>query len=320
MRLLNASLRSAALRAGGLRILRTVSRPGARIIVYHRFPESCQASLRRQCAYLRKCYRIVRLDDIRASLNGGLPLDRNALAVTVDDGYRDFFQVAYPIFHEFRIPVTVFLTTGFLDGQCWLWCDLVGWLFRHSPLDAVELRCGERDYRLPLNSEAERSHAAAVIKDAAKQLDQDLRARFLAELPAWLRVAPPEVPPPSHQPLLWDEVRRMQRDGISFGAHTVTHPILSSIHSEEHLQNEIAGSRRRIQQETGGLVLHFAYPNGTLRDVNPAVVRVVAAAGFASGCLADFGVNPSSAHPYLLQRNPVEAVTAVEMFGRYVLR
>ena len=68
----------------------------------------------------------------------------------------------------------------------------------------------------------------------------------------------------------WDQVREMQKGGIEFGAHTVHHPILTNIPSEQ-AREEIVGSKHRIEEEVGGPVLGFAYPNGQASDLNEKI-------------------------------------------------
>ena len=62
-----------------------------------------------------------------------------AVAFTIDDGYLDHAKVAAPIFAEFDCPVTTFVTTGFLDGQLWLWWDRIQYVFENTPRTSVTL-------------------------------------------------------------------------------------------------------------------------------------------------------------------------------------
>jgi peptidoglycan/xylan/chitin deacetylase (PgdA/CDA1 family) len=39
------------------------------------------------------------------------------VALTFDDGYRDFYTEVRPLLHEFDVPATVFVIPGFLDGR-----------------------------------------------------------------------------------------------------------------------------------------------------------------------------------------------------------
>jgi hypothetical protein len=65
-------------------------------------------------------------------LHSGEWLPDNALAGTVDDGYRHFLDVAYPVFAAHGIPVAVCLVTDFVERKCWLWFGRVTCAFLRS--------------------------------------------------------------------------------------------------------------------------------------------------------------------------------------------
>jgi peptidoglycan/xylan/chitin deacetylase (PgdA/CDA1 family) len=65
--------------------------------------------------------------------------------------------------------------------------------------------------------------------------------------------------------LNWDEVREMDRNGISFGAHTVTHAFLPGM-PQEAAKEEIRKSKEIVEAEVGKPVRHFAIPNGKPED------------------------------------------------------
>src|SRR4051812_15849597 len=92
---------------GGFNLARYVYRRSLRIVMYHRFlyDRQTQNHLLRQCRHFRECYQLVSLAQVSTALQQGRPLPDNALLVTVDDGYADFYEVAWPIFSSFKIPV-----------------------------------------------------------------------------------------------------------------------------------------------------------------------------------------------------------------------
>src|SRR5690348_15235721 len=110
--------------AGGLDIVRWWKRKRVRILMYHRFHVAPQ-TLAAQLAHIRKTYALISISQVAGWLESGAPIPDHACAVTVDDGYRDFFDVAYPVFQEYGIPATVYLVSDFLEGKLWLWTDRV---------------------------------------------------------------------------------------------------------------------------------------------------------------------------------------------------
>src|SRR6266566_3357322 len=129
---------SAFHRAGGLAAARWLNRKGVRILMYHQF-NTPAAALATQLAHIRGRYAPLSLAQVADWLTSGAPIPDNACAVTVDDGYRDFFDVAYPLFREYRIPATVYLVSDFLDGKLWLWTDRVRYAFLRTPLEVASM-------------------------------------------------------------------------------------------------------------------------------------------------------------------------------------
>jgi peptidoglycan/xylan/chitin deacetylase (PgdA/CDA1 family) len=237
----------------------------------------------------------------RLHSHGGLP--ENALAVTVDDGYRDFLDVAYPVFAAYEIPVTVYVATDFIDGKCWLWFDQVAYAFRHAELLDVklELHPGRRLF-LRLESGSARVKAANVVNEILIQLSNRERLAFLESLPGQLDVELPAQAPTEYRALSWNEIRDLASRSVEFGAHTQTHPILSRLDSQAELSQEILGSKRRLEEELGRAVAHFCYPNGKERDIGPMVVQTVRAAGIATGVTAESGLNHPGCNLWSLRR------------------
>ena len=304
-------------RTGALRTVRFLRRKALRILLYHRFPLATRSALEQQCAHLRAHYNPVSLTQVAHWLHNGQPLPANAVAVTVDDGYRDFFYVAYPIFRQFEIPVTVFLTTSYLDEKCWLWVDEVDYALTRTTLNRFEIRSASGDnLEFRLDTAKARAQTASAINGMAKRLPNPKKLELIRDLMNTLRVSHPEKMPAEYEPLHWDEVRAMTRGGIEFGAHTKTHPILSRLTSQNELKIEIEGSKARLEEELGTPVLHFSYPNGMEQDFQPAAVELVKNSGFQTAVTAMAGLNLYGCDPFRLSRVPVEPTHPEQLFQR----
>ncbi len=295
-------LLDAVFRHGGLNLIRYWNRNAVRILMYHRFA-GMESGFAAQCDHLAARYHPISLTETHRTFKNGDALPSNAVVITIDDGYRDFYTSAFPILKSRGIPATVFLVTEFLDGRLWLWTEQVQYAIEHTSRRECEIPIDSRaPLRLSLLSPVQRAQAIGAIKQALKTIPNHARLATLAALPEILGVQIPESPPAGCEPLAWDQVREMARSGIEFGGHTRTHPILSRIELEDELKSEIAGCRARIEQELQSPVSHFCYPNGQAEDVNAAVLRVTREAGYESAVSAIWGLNKPGADAFLLRR------------------
>jgi peptidoglycan/xylan/chitin deacetylase (PgdA/CDA1 family) len=74
------------------------------------------------------------------------------------------------------------------------------------------------------------------------------------------------------------QLRAWHDAGMEVGAHTRTHPFLSTL-GEREIREEVLGSRADLEDRLGVQVTQFCYPYG---DHDERVVGVVRAAGFAA--------------------------------------
>ena len=99
------------------------------ILCYHRFgPRGSQlavtpAAFEAQMEYLaRNGYHVLPLARVLAFLERGEPIPRKSVVLTIDDGYRSTFEVAFPVLRKYGFPATVFLYSDFVgapDALTW---------------------------------------------------------------------------------------------------------------------------------------------------------------------------------------------------------
>ena len=90
--------------------------------------------------------------------------------------------------------------------------------------------------------------------------------------------------------LSWREIREMHGYGLEFGAHTLTHPDLTRLPSNQ-VEYEIRDSKAVIEEALGVPVPSFAYPYGRYDDR----CRDIVSRHFACACSDRLGlVRPSS--------------------------
>jgi len=286
---------------GAIQGYRILNRKAVRVLMYHRFPRDIKP-LREQCQHLRRHYQPISLRKLVDTLIEGSPLPANAVAITVDDGYRDFYLYAYPVFREFGIPSTIYLVTDFVDQKCWLWWDRIAWALQESPLDYISLNLADGVSKVfSLQTSADRLESAQSLTKCLMNLANGARLKILEGIPRLLQVDIPTLPPPQYQSLTWAEAKEISSNGVELGAHTETHPILSRLDDSQALA-EIQGSKRKIEKEVGGQVVHFCYPNGSAVDFTEHTVDIVKRSGFLSAVTTQRGMNDLKSNLFLLRR------------------
>ncbi len=106
------------------------------------------------------------------------------------------------------------------------------------------------------------------------------------------------------------DAREMSAAGVHLGAHTRSHPCLTS-QSPEQAWDEIDGSRRDLQDVLGIPIPSFAYPYG---EYNADVQAMVERSGFRIACTVDAGLNTLVTSPYALRRAEVYGTDAWPRF------
>lgn len=70
--------------------------------------------------YQRKGYSFISIDNI-FNFHFSFFNSHRWVCITLDDGYRDNYTLAYPLFKRMSIPFVVYVTTGFIDNQREMW-------------------------------------------------------------------------------------------------------------------------------------------------------------------------------------------------------
>ena len=267
-----AQLKRAALRGAGTppgdAVLRGMSgRGGALVLAYHRFrtpqrppvpsdPDAVATdALDAQMRHLRRHFDVVGPEDLPAALAGRR---ERVVVVTVDDGYRDGYEVAFPVFAAHGIPATFFIATGFPDGEARAWWEELRRMVERAAVpslprsrwlpEEVPVRGPAREPAIRL---LQRLYARLPAEEAAMFLGHVGRAAGTGRLPA----------DPGGTWMTWDMVRALRRGGMRIGGHTAHHPVLSRL-SPEAQRAEVARCGARLEAEVGEPMRWFAYPVG----------------------------------------------------------
>lgn len=273
------------------------------IVNYHRILESADplldtepdaATFRWHMQLLAERFNVLPLADAMQALEHERMPPR-AVCITFDDGYRSTHDLALPILREFNLPATVFVSTGYVIDGANMWNDRILEAVRALPAGMLDLRsAGLLEY--PVHNAADRKRTLIALTETAKYLPPPQREELIGELEARARVYGCGLM------LTPDMLVALARQGIEIGAHTVSHPILTSL-DDEAAMREIVDSKRYLESTIGRPVRFFAYPNGKVdMDFDQRHVAMARAAGFDAAFTTAVGAANRRQDRYALPR------------------
>jgi peptidoglycan/xylan/chitin deacetylase (PgdA/CDA1 family) len=273
------------------------------ILTYHR---ASGGDLRRHLLYLRRHYRMLHLEEALKELSNP-PHDqkygrdhRTLLVLTFDDGYRDNYMHAFALAQQLQVPITIFLIPGYIESGEYFWWLVGDHLVHHTGVDEVTIE--GRTYRLRHPNEG--NLLAQAIDDHARHSRSVAeREAFLAAVRQALSVASSAPLDEAMQPLTWVQICEMEKSGwVSFGAHTMHHPILANLSDPEEVHYEVTECRRVLEQHLGHPIRIFAYPVGQHEHIGDQGLRSVRDAGYDWAVTTIYGTNTSQNDPHQLRR------------------
>ena len=95
------------------------------VFMYHRFEESNHPStnisekvFREHLAYLKENnFNVLPVSRLIDFFNGISSLPEKSVFITIDDGYRSFYDIALPILLEFKFPFSIFISTDYVSDD-----------------------------------------------------------------------------------------------------------------------------------------------------------------------------------------------------------
>ena len=255
-----------------------------RIIMFHKICPSTQKDFsclnvddfRQYLKYIKKYYYPMKVCDLVNSRNEQGFYPRNAVAITFDDGFKSFYDFAWPVLQEFEIPATIFVVPDLVEQQSWIWPDQLSYIYDNG-----------------LNSFTDKTKNQLTAE--LKKMPSEKRDMFISDSIKRSGMAMPNNIPENFQLMTWKLLKELSESSlVEIGSHTLTHPILSTENSQNSWE-EISTSRRVLERKIGRPVKSFCYPNGQIGDYRSDQMEMIRKAGYSCGIASHFGyVTPDS--------------------------
>jgi peptidoglycan/xylan/chitin deacetylase (PgdA/CDA1 family) len=248
--------------------------------MYHRISppgstEGISADIfRQQMEIVKRSFNVMTLNELMRSHDNGYTPD-NAVVVTFDDGYHDFADYAFPVLRELDIPATLFVTTGFVSEELWLWPDQIRYALDQTKVPKIQLPGVSGTF----NIAEELEQCWHRIADHCMLVSNTEKLTLIDALFERLDLEKPIKAPEAYRPLTWDQIRAMGGLGLEVGSHSHSHPILTQLDDNE-LRSELVTSQEVIRKQLKFDSPAFCYPNGQKVDFDRRVKKALLDLGY----------------------------------------
>lgn len=285
--------------SGGYGLSRFISRSIPKILMYHRFSVNIkpgfvsQEAFEKQVVYLKKRFHLVTLSDLVNYYSNNGYYSPNSVVISIDDGYSDFYEIAFPILKKHNVSATLFVTTRFIDGNFWLWPDIVKYILENT--DDLQLPSINNSIGFSSKSmiENDKNNLWYLIVTYLLMITEDEKISWLDEFNKLHGYKLPQSPVKGYRALDWMKIIELQENNIEIGAHSMTHPSLGRL-KDVYLEGEIKGSVDEIESKIGRRPTSFCFPNGQPSDYSELVKMHVKEAGCQSAVTAFYDRNISN--------------------------
>ena len=250
-----------------------------RVLTYHRVADPCSTPhlnprlvsalpdvFAQQMMHLASHYNVVSMETAYDSIINSNRLPKRAVLITFDDAYADFIDIAWPVLKNLELPATVFVPTAYPDhNDLQFWWDRLYSAISGSPCKSLSISpLGD----LPLDTPKSRLKSLKVLQDHFKSLSHTLAADFLDEACKKLG----ERKRIQKTTLNWEQLRTLNKEGVTLCPHTRTHPLLTRV-TPDVAREEIRGSCQDMENALGELLPVFAYPNGDHNEHTASILK-----------------------------------------------
>lgn len=196
----------------------------------HLYPVRSEKQFRADLDFLLQHFQPIDLQTLWGHIFENYPFTRPVFHLTFDDGLRECHDVVMPILLEKGIPATFFLNTDFVDNRALMFRYKAS-LLRHTgrilPSDPMQI-----------------TYANQYLLDTwAVDIGLDFSAYLEEQKPYLDRV----------------QIRAMQNQGFTFGAHSIDHPRYSQIPLEAQIRQTLE-SLFAVKELCGSELPTFAFP------------------------------------------------------------
>jgi peptidoglycan/xylan/chitin deacetylase (PgdA/CDA1 family) len=146
------------------------------VLCYHQFSETetermtvTRSAFEKQMRFLKdEGYRVISLDQLLDFIDFKGELPRRAVVITIDDGWRSTYDIAYPILKRYGYPATLFVYTDLIMGGA----KTLDWdLIREMSVNGIDIQCHTKTHS-DLNRKATQQSMRDYLEGVKRELTE----------------------------------------------------------------------------------------------------------------------------------------------------
>ncbi|GGW87048.1 polysaccharide deacetylase family protein [Alteromonas halophila] len=239
---------------------------------------SCDSEhLEHYLRFINKHFEMIDIPELHGMIRQGKPLKKRYALITFDDGYRDNYEFAYPILKSLNMRAAFFISTSLIGSATLPWWDEIAWYVK---------KCAGKNVKLPGYDEPVQI-PATITPDTIKSVLQSVKQNFdsleslLANLHELAGGDTPSYHSKSELFMNWQQLQELVDAGMTIGAHSHSHRILSYLSNQE-LDFELSHSKALLESKLGIDANTLSYPVGGAHTYNEIVSRKARELGYES--------------------------------------
>lgn len=275
--------------------------------MYHRFTNDIEVRklnikvFENQIRYISRYFTPIKISYLIEQLYNGGYIPSNSVVVTVDDGYRDFFDYAYPVLKKYNVPAIIYLVSEFNLNKKMLWFDSLHFIINNTECECLYIEENNEKFKLNNITETDRNYAWTFFADRILYKTNSEKEKYIRDLAYKYQVKLPEFATDNYAPMKKEDIRKLDNTLIEIGSHTRSHPILSTCNTDE-LKDELVKSKTDLQNALCKDIEHFCFPNGCINDFDNRSIELLKNSGYKSAVTTINGFVNKNTDKYQLTR------------------
>ena len=244
------------------------------------------------------------------------PID-NLVAITFDDGWQDFYTLAFDILKKHQITATLFPITAFVGTENWIWFSAIGRIVKETLnnrpaaeilLNTSAVDCIPTKLRIRIKEFLQSGNDEAIIS-----IFKTLDTRFVEDVVSEWNTICCQINKKFVNKdawVTWEQMHEMDRSGfVEFGVHGHRHYFLTTV-DDKSAYKEIMKGKEKIEQFENNTNC-YCYPGGLFYSKH---IKILKKAKLEFALTYSGGKLTNNSNRYLLPRIGMSAKNHISQY------